>query len=252
MRKNIVAGNWKMNTTLQEGINLAKAINDLVSKNNIGDVRVILAPPFLHITEVAKQVDRNKISIAAQNCAAEEKGAYTGEVSAEMLKSANVDAVLVGHSERRSYYHEDDKILNAKVKLALKNGLQPVFCVGELLEDRNSGNYFNTVKKQLEGGVFNLSADEFSKLIIAYEPVWAIGTGLTASAAQAQEIHAYIRKLIAEKYGNEIAENTTILYGGSCKPDNAKELFSNPDVDGGLIGGAALKATDFFGIISAF
>src|SRR3989304_3032373 len=203
MRKNIVAGNWKMNTTLQEGINLAKAINDLVSKNNIGDVRVILAPPFLHITEVAKQVDRNKISIAAQNCAAEEKGAYTGEVSAEMLKSANVDAVLVGHSERRSYYHEDDKILNTKVKLALKNGLQPVFCVGELLEDRNSGNYFNTVKKQLEGGVFNLSADEFSKLIIAYEPVWAIGTGLTASAAQAQEIHAYIRKLIAEKYGNE-------------------------------------------------
>lgn len=252
MRKNIVAGNWKMNKTLQEGIDLAKAVNELVSKNNIGDVQVILAPPFIHLTEVVKAVNKQKIGIGAQNCSSEVSGAFTGEVAANMIKSAGVDYVILGHSERRSYFNETNEILNKKVKLALANNLIPFYCCGEALDDRESGNYFNVIKSQIEEGLFNLTAEEFSKIIVAYEPVWAIGTGLNATTDQAQEIHKYIRGMIEAKYGKQIADNTTILYGGSCKASNAKELFSNPDVDGGLIGGAALKAEDFFGIITAF
>ena len=252
MRKNIVAGNWKMNTTLQEGLQLAEEVNKLVKNNSIGEVKIILSPSFIHLSEVSKIVDKNKIDIAAQNCASEVNGAFTGEVSAKMIKSAGINLVIIGHSERRSIYNEDNQTLNKKVKLAIENDLHPIFCVGELLEDRNSGNYFNIIKSQLEEGVFNLSADDFKKLIIAYEPVWAIGTGAVATPEQAQEIHHFIRELIAEKYGQVIANNTSILYGGSCKPSNAKELFSNPDVDGGLIGGAALDAKDFVDIIKSF
>lgn len=252
MRKNIVAGNWKMNTSLQEGIELAKAVNELVKNTNTGDVKIILAPPFLHLTEVSKNVDKNRISVSAQNCAAESNGAFTGEVSAEMLKSAGIEYVILGHSERRSYFGETNQVLNKKVKTALQNNLKPIFCIGELLEERNAGSHFNVVKQQMEEGVFDLSADDFSKIVIAYEPVWAIGTGVVASPGQAQEIHHYIRSIIAEKYGDQVAEETSILYGGSCKPSNAKEIFENPDVDGGLIGGAALKAEDFLGIITAF
>lgn len=241
-----------MNTTLMQGINLAKKVNELVEKNNIENVQIILAPPFVHLSEISKVVNSDKIFISAQNCASEAKGAYTGEVSAEMIKSAGIEYVIIGHSERRSYYNENNQILNKKVKLAIENNLTPIFCVGELIEDRKAGNYFNIVKNQLEEGLFDLSADNFSKAIIAYEPVWAIGTGLVATPEQAQEIHKYIRNLIEQKYGKDIAQNTSILYGGSCKPDNAKELFSNPDVDGGLIGGASLIAEDFYGIITAF
>ncbi len=241
-----------MNTTLTEGINLAKKVNELIEKNNIGNVQIILAPPFVHLSEISKVVNSNKIFISAQNCASEAKGAFTGEVSAEMIKSVGIEYVIIGHSERRSYYNEDNQILNKKVKLAIENNLTPIFCVGELIEDRKAGNYFNIVKNQLEEGLFGLSPNDFSKIIIAYEPVWAIGTGLVATPEQAQEIHKYIRNLIEQKYGQNIAQDTSILYGGSCKPGNAEELFLNPDVDGGLIGGASLKAEDFYGIITAF
>ncbi|MFC2138429.1 triose-phosphate isomerase [Bacteroidota bacterium] len=252
MRKQIVAGNWKMNTTLQEGIELAKSVNNLVANTDIGDIGVVLAPPFTHITEIVKAVDTNKIGVSSQNCASEAKGAYTGEVSAEMIKSTGAQYAIIGHSERRTYYKESNEILNKKVKLALDNDLIPIFCIGELLDERKSGRHFNVVKTQLDEGVFDLTSEEFSKIVIAYEPVWAIGTGEVATPEQAQEIHKYIRVLIAEKYGQSIADDTTILYGGSCKPSNAKELFENPDVDGGLIGGASLKADDFLGIITAF
>lgn len=252
MRKNIVAGNWKMNTTLQEGISLAKAVDNLVAKTDIGNVGVILAPPFTHVAEVVKVVDSNKISVSAQNCASESKGAYTGEISAQMVKSTGAKYVIIGHSERRTYYKETNQMLNKKVNLAFENDLIPIFCIGEVLDERNSNKHFNIVKTQMEEGVFSLSADKFSKLVIAYEPVWAIGTGVVATPLQAQEMHKYIRDLISEKYGKEVADNTTILYGGSCKASNAKELFENPDVDGGLIGGASLVAEEFLGIITAF
>ncbi len=252
MRKNIVAGNWKMNTTLQEGIELAKAVNNLVAKTNIGNIGIILAPPFTHISEVVKVVDNKNVAVSTQNCASEAEGAYTGEVSAKMIKSTGAQYVIIGHSERRSYNKESNQTLNKKVKLTLENGLIPIFCIGELLEERKASKHFNVVKTQLDEGVFDLPAEEFSKIIIAYEPVWAIGTGEVATPEQAQEIHKYIRDLIVEKYGQTIANDTPILYGGSCKASNAKELFDNPDVDGGLIGGASLKAEDFLGIITAF
>ena len=252
MRKKIVAGNWKMNTPLQEGIELAKSVNNLLRTTNIGDVVVILAPPFTHITEIVKVLDKDIVSVSSQNCASEHKGAYTGEISAEMVKSTGAKYAIIGHSERRTYYKEDNLTLNKKVKLALENNLIPIFCIGELLEERKANNHFNIVKNQLEEGLFNLVSEEFSKIIIAYEPVWAIGTGEVATPEQAQEMHKYIRDLINQKYNSQIADDTTILYGGSCKPSNAKELFENPDVDGGLIGGASLKAEDFLGIITAF
>jgi triosephosphate isomerase (TIM) len=248
MRKQIVAGNWKMNTTIQDGIKLAQDVEksvEGVSKNVI----TIVCTPFTHLTEVKKQL--KKVKIGAQNCAAEAKGAYTGEVSAEMLKSMGVDYCILGHSERRSYYGDTNAILNKKTKLALANNLIPIFCIGEVLAEREASKHFEVVKKQLSEGVFDLSEADFGKIVLAYEPVWAIGTGKTATPEQAQEIHKFIRETIAAKYGKTIADDTTILYGGSCNAQNASTLFSNPDVDGGLIGGAALKSEDFAVIVKS-
>ena len=252
MRQKIVAGNWKCNTNLQEGVELAKAVNTVVAKEGADDVVVVLGTPFTHITKVVETVNTDRIGVASQNCAAEAKGAYTGEISAEMVKSTGAEYVILGHSERREYYGETSETLNKKVALALENGLTPIYCCGEALDIREAGTQNEFVKNQLDETVFNLSADDFKKIVIAYEPIWAIGTGVTASSDQAQEIHAFIRSTITEKFGNEIAEGTSILYGGSCKPSNAKELFANKDVDGGLIGGASMKAEDFIGIINGF
>jgi triosephosphate isomerase len=249
MRKKIVAGNWKMNKTLQEGVELAKTVNRQVEDT---DVLVILCTPFIHLSEVSKVITKDSLFLGAQNCASETSGAFTGEVSVDMIKSTGAEYVIIGHSERRSFYHEDDTLLNKKTKLALATGLTPIFCCGEVLAERQSGKHMQVVKSQIEKGLFDLSAQDFGKVVLAYEPVWAIGTGVTATTEQAQEMHKAIRDLISEKYGTGIADNTSILYGGSCKPSNAKELFSNRDVDGGLIGGASLSAADFMGIVSAF
>ncbi|MDI9625033.1 triose-phosphate isomerase [Lascolabacillus massiliensis] len=251
MRKNIVAGNWKMNKTLQEGIQLAEELNEALKGKTV-NCDVIIGTPFIHLAGVANVVDTTKIGVAAQNCADKESGAYTGEVSAAMVASTGAKYVILGHSERRAYYHETPEILKEKVLLALKNGLTPIFCIGEVLEERESEKHFEVVKSQIEESLFDLSAEDFGKLVLAYEPVWAIGTGKTATPDQAQEMHAFIRKTIAEKYGNEVAENCSILYGGSANAGNAKELFSNPDVDGGLIGGASLGVDKFMPIIEAF
>lgn len=252
MRKKVVAGNWKCNTNLQEGIELAKAVNSLVAEKAADDVVVVLGVPFTHLNKVVETVDTNRIGVSAQNCAAEASGAFTGEVSASMVKSTGATYVILGHSERREYYGETSEVLNKKLTLALDNGLTPIYCCGEPLEIRENNNQNDYVKKQLEETIFKLPESEFRKLILAYEPIWAIGTGKTASADQAQEMHAFIRSLIVEKYGDSVAEDTSILYGGSAKPGNAKELFQNSDVDGGLIGGASLKAEDFLGIINGF
>ena len=251
MRKNIVAGNWKMNKNLQEGIALAKDLNAALTADK-PNCDVIICTPFIHLASVVPAVDAAIIGVGAENCADKVSGAYTGEVSAEMVASTGAKYVILGHSERRAYYHEPPEILKEKVQLALANGLTPIFCIGEVLEERQQGVQNKVVYNQLAGSLFDLTAEEFSKIVLAYEPVWAIGTGLTATPEQAEEIHAYIRSVIAEKFGAEVAENTSILYGGSCKPSNAKELFANPNVDGGLIGGAALKVEDFKGIIDAF
>ncbi len=251
MRKNIVAGNWKMNKSIVEGVQLAKEVNAAVEAAGALKCDVVVAPPFLHLTEVSKVVGP-KVAVSAQNCAAEASGAYTGEVSAVMLQSACIPYVIIGHSERRTYYGETDTILAKKVDLALINGLKPIFCIGEELSQRDSGKYFDVVKQQIENGLFHLAADDFKKIVIAYEPVWAIGTGRTATSEQAQEVHAYIRKTIAAKYGEEIANDTTILYGGSCNENNARELFACPDIDGGLIGGASLVADKFIKIVTSF
>ena len=251
MRTNIVAGNWKMNKSLAEGIQLAGEINAAVEVAGMLHCDVIIAPPFLHLTEVSRAVGK-KISVAAQSCAAETSGAYTGEVSASMLKSAGIQYVIIGHSERRAYYCETDAILAKKANQALANGLKPIFCIGEELSQRNSGVTFDVVRGQIEKGLFHLSAEEFSNTVIAYEPVWAIGTGLTATTEQAQEVHAFIRKTVAEKYGEKIANGTTILYGGSCNETNAFDLFACPDIDGGLIGGASLVAEKFIKIACSF
>lgn len=250
MRKNIVAGNWKMNMNLQEGLKLAEEIENYYSEKP-GNTGVILCTPFIHLAEVAKVLKSGKVSLGAQNCASEASGAYTGEVSPAMIKSTGARYVIIGHSERRTYYHEDDSLLNKKTVLAIATGLEVIFCCGEVKEERESGKHEEVVRKQLEKGLFTLSAGEFKKVIIAYEPVWAIGTGLTASSEQAQEMHKFIRGLVSEKYGKEIAEDLTIQYGGSCKPSNAAEIFSKPDVDGGLIGGASLKKDDFCAIVDA-
>ena len=252
MRQKIVAGNWKCNTTLQEGIELAKAVDTIVAKEGAKDVVVVLGTPFTHIVKVVETVNNERIGVAAQNCAAEAKGAFTGEVSAAMVKSTGANFVILGHSERREYYGETSETLNKKVDLALANGLTPIYCCGEALKIREAGTHNEYVINQLKETVFNLSADDFKKIVIAYEPIWAIGTGVTASSAQAQDMHANIRQAIAAKFGKEVAEGTSILYGGSCNPKNANELFANKDVDGGLIGGASLKAEDFIGIINGF
>ncbi|NOZ33859.1 MAG: triose-phosphate isomerase [Chlorobi bacterium] len=251
MRKKIVSGNWKMNTGIKDGVALASDINkELKNVNLPSDVQVIIAPPFTHLTFIEQVTDRNKIHIAAQNCAAESEGAFTGEVSAKMLKSAGCSFVIVGHSERRAYYHETSDILVKKTEQVLKNHMTPIFCCGEKLEERESGNHFNIVKNQISEGLFHLSDDDFTRIVIAYEPVWAIGTGVTASKEQAQEMHAFIRDIVFRKYGKNISDNLTILYGGSVKPANAQDIFSMPDVDGGLIGGAALKVS-FVDIVKA-
>ena len=251
MRKNIVAGNWKMNKTLQEGIELAKELNTVLEADK-PKCDVVICTPFIHLASVVPVVNKTIIGVGAENCADKESGAFTGEVSAAMVASTGAQYVILGHSERRAYYHETPEILKEKVRLALANGLTPIFCIGEVKEERLENRQNEVVRAQLEGSLFDLTAEEFAKIVLAYEPVWAIGTGLTATPEQAQEMHAFIRNVLAGKWGKEVADNTSILYGGSCKPSNAKELFANPDVDGGLIGGASLKATDFKGIIDAF
>lgn len=250
MRKNIVAGNWKMNTTVPEGVKLAQEVNAAL-EGITAKCDVVIGVPFTHLTAV-KAVIGDKLGLSAENCADKVKGAYTGEVSAAMVASTGATYVILGHSERRQYYGETAETLKDKVALALENGLTPIFCIGEVLEERENGTYFDVIKAQVADSLFQLSAEDFGKIVLAYEPVWAIGTGKTATADQAQEIHAFIRGLIAEKYGNQVADDTTILYGGSCKPSNAKELFEKPDVDGGLIGGASLDAESFMGIVTAF
>lgn len=246
MRRKIVAGNWKMNTVVPEGNELANNIVKMMNQIP-SDVNIIIAPPFTHLCSVGKAIEGSAIALSAQNCADQVKGAYTGEVSAQMLKSIGCSFVILGHSERREYYGETSAKLVKKVNLALENEVMPIFCVGEKLEERESGRHFEIVKQQIEEVLFTLTPDQMKNVVVAYEPVWAIGTGKTATSDQAQEIHAFIRETIAGKFGKEIAEETSILYGGSCKPSNAKELFAQKDIDGGLIGGAALKAEDFIG-----
>ena len=251
MRKNIVAGNWKMNTTLQEGIQLANDVNEAL-KGVDAKCDVVICVPFTHLASVNAVIDPEKLGLGAENCADHAKGAYTGEVSAPMVASTGAKYVILGHSERRQYYGETSETLKEKVKLALAEGLTPIFCIGEVLEERENGTYNDVVKAQIEEALFDLSADDFKKIVLAYEPVWAIGTGKTATDEQAQDMHAHIRSTIAGKYGKEVADEISILYGGSCKPGNAKGLFAQPDIDGGLIGGAALDAESFMGIVTAF
>ena len=251
MIKHIVAGNWKMNKNLQEGLALAAEVNEIL-KNEKPNCEVILGTPFIHLAKVSELVDHSLVKVSAENCANHASGAYTGEVSAEMIKSTGAEYVILGHSERREYYNETPEVLKEKVDLALANGLKVVFCIGESLAQREAGEQEAVCKAELQGSVFHLSAEEWKNIVIAYEPIWAIGTGKTATSDQAQEIHAFIRKCVAEKYGQEAADNTSILYGGSCNGKNAPELFAKEDIDGGLIGGASLKAADFKLIIDAW
>lgn len=238
-----------MNKTLQEGMELVQEVNQRVKALAPKQVTVVVGAPFIHLAEVNKIADA--VSISAQNCASEASGAYTGEVSAAMVASTGCRYVILGHSERRSYYGETDEILVKKVERALENRLEIIFCVGEVLAEREAEKHFEVVKGQLSKGLFHLSAEQFAHVVIAYEPVWAIVTGKTATSAQAEEMHAFIRRTVAAQYGESVADDTTILYGGSCNAKNADELFSQPDVDGGLIGGASLKADDFLAIVNA-
>ena len=251
MRKKIVAGNWKMNTTVPEGVELAKAVAAKAKEVPAG-VELVVAPPFTHLALVADALKGSPVKLSAQNCADKEKGAYTGEVSVAMLCSVGCDYTILGHSERRQYYGETDAKLVEKTKLALAAGLKVILCVGENLDEREAGKHFDIVSNQTKAVLYNFTAEDMKNIVVAYEPVWAIGTGKTATAEQAEEIHACIRKVLADKFGAQVADDTTILYGGSCKPSNAKELFAQPDIDGGLIGGAALKAEDFIGIAVSF
>jgi triosephosphate isomerase len=251
MRTKIVAGNWKMNNDLKASKSLTKKIVKSIKKTALKNTRVIIAPTFVSLQKVAKKAKGTKVEVAAQNMHFEKSGAYTGEVSAEMLKSVGAKIVILGHSERREYFGETDEILAKKVNTALANKMEVIFCFGEVLEDRKSNNHFKVVESQLKNGLFHLEAKDFKHIILAYEPVWAIGTGETASPDQAQEMHAFVRKIMVEKYDTATAEGISILYGGSVKPANAKEIFSKQDVDGGLIGGAALNKDDFKAIIDA-
>ena len=253
MRKHIVAGNWKMNCTFTEADELINGIMEKLEKTELPrETLLIVCPPFPYLEMTTDYANDSYFLVGAQNVSDQEKGAYTGEVSAEMLESCEIDYCIVGHSERRAYYGETDKTVAAKVDLLLKHELKPIVCVGEVLQEREENRQFDVVKTQVEGGLFHLDAEQIKNIVIAYEPVWAIGTGKTATPDQAQEMHAHIRSLLAAKYGKEVADEISILYGGSCKPSNAKELFACPDIDGGLIGGASLKADDFMGIITAF
>lgn len=252
MRKQIVAGNWKMNLNRTESIALINAISSKIKPLDFGDNRVIVAPVSVNLLSVTdNKLNDSRIEYAAQNMHFAESGAYTGEVSANMLKDIHVGITLLGHSERREYFHEDNTLLKQKVDTALSHGIEVIFCFGEKLEDRQSENHFKIVETQIKEVLFHLKEHDWKNIILAYEPVWAIGTGMTASAEQAQEMHAFIRHLVKENYTNDIAENVSILYGGSVKPSNAQEIFSKTDVDGGLIGGAALKADLFVDIIKA-
>ncbi len=251
MRTKIVAGNWKMNKTFEEADDLINAILEFIKKHELVDKAVIICPPSVYLELATDQAYETDLVIGAQNVSNFESGAYTGEISAPMLSSMGVDYCIIGHSERRKYFNETHEVLAQKVNMALKYELAPIFCCGELLPDREAGKHFEVVKKQLEDSVFHLNKNDFANIVIAYEPVWAIGTGVNASAAQAQEMHSFIRGLIENKYGKTTAENTSILYGGSCNSKNAKELFINPDVDGGLIGGASLDSEEFIKIIQS-
>lgn len=251
MRKNIVAGNWKMNNNAEQTQELINDLKSSLEGANL-NARVIIAPTFVNLSAAVSATNGTVIEVAAQNMHQAEKGAYTGEISADMLSSIGIKSVILGHSERRTYFGEDDALLKDKVNAALTNGMEVIFCFGELLEDRKSGNHFSVVESQLKNALFDLTADQWKSIVLAYEPVWAIGTGETASPEQAQEMHAFIRGLVNEAYGQEAGNGVTILYGGSVKPGNAKEIFSKEDVDGGLIGGASLKAADFTAIIKAF
>lgn len=253
MRKKIAAGNWKMNMDLMNGQKLASEAINMVADEVSNSAEVILIPPFVHLTGIKKLIGSvGNIHLGAQNCHQEKNGAYTGEISCEMLHSAGVEYVVIGHSERREYFGEDNTLLASKVKLVLEYGMTPIYCCGEKLELREAEKHFDINKEQIEEGLFGLSKEEVKKVVIAYEPVWAIGTGVTASSDQAQEMHKFIRGLIADKYDDETAQSVPILYGGSVKPDNAKELFAQPDVDGGLVGGASLKSRDFTDIVRSF
>ncbi len=252
MRKNIVAGNWKMNNDLDTSIELVHELILATDDLDIGNTRVIVAPTFVNLQKIREITTGSRIEVAAQNMHQESNGAFTGEISAEMLLNIGVIDVILGHSERRTYYNETDEMLAKKASKAIGNYMNIIFCFGEQLQDRKSENHFHIVEDQLKKGLFHLSAKELGFVVLAYEPVWAIGTGETASPEQAQEMHAFIRSLLTNKYGKETAEEVSILYGGSVKPSNAKEIFSKPDVDGGLIGGAALKADDFLAIVKAF
>ncbi|HIR82244.1 MAG TPA: triose-phosphate isomerase [Candidatus Cryptobacteroides pullicola] len=251
MRKKIVAGNWKMNTTKPDGVELAKQVAEL-SAEVPAEIGLIVAPPFTHLCAVNKALAGSRVELSAQNCADHVSGAYTGEVSVDMLKAVGCKWTILGHSERRQYYGETDEKLVEKTRLALGAGLGVILCVGENLEEREAGKHFDVCTTQIKNVLYNFSAEDMKNVIVAYEPVWAIGTGKTATAEQAEEIHAHIRKVLAEKFGQQVADDVTILYGGSCKPSNAAELFAQSDIDGGLIGGAALKAADFIQIAKSF
>ena len=248
MREKIVAGNWKMNKTFSEAKQLT---TEILNQNLSSEVTVIIAPPFPFLQSLKETTKNSNIKIAAQNCHAKEEGAFTGEVSAKMLASIEIEYTLIGHSERRAYFHETHSFLKEKVNAALAHNIKPIFCCGENLNEREANHFFEVVKSQIEDSLFHLTDAQFENIIIAYEPVWAIGTGKTATPVQAQEMHAYIRNIVSKKFGSSIAAITPILYGGSCNAANASELFKNPDVDGGLIGGASLKAQDFAAIVNA-
>ncbi len=251
MRKTIIAGNWKMNKTAEEAQGLVSEIVNIHRDEINNGAEVVIIPPFVHLSGTYSLIKNSAVKLGAQNCSEHESGAYTGEISAGMLASHNATYVIIGHSERRQYFGETNALLAKKVDIALKHNLTPIYCCGETIDQRNAGEHFNVNETQITEGLFHLNADEMKKVVIAYEPVWAIGTGVTASSAQAQEVHAFIRATIAKKYGNEVAQSITIQYGGSMKPENAAELLAQPDIDGGLIGGAALKSRDFIEIIKA-
>lgn len=253
MRKNIVAGNWKMNLDHKAGLQLFAEIADLIKDDVKGTQQVVVCPPFIHLSSLAELLKSNSVvCIGAQNCHHADSGAYTGEISAAMIKSTGAEYVIIGHSERRAFFAEDDLLLAQKLDAVLKNGLTPIFCIGETLEQRNAGTHFDVIESQLKEAAFHLDESQFKKLVLAYEPVWAIGTGLTATPEQAQEVHAFIRSKVGSQYSTQLANDLTILYGGSCNPKNAAELFGQEDIDGGLIGGASLKARDFVDIIKVF
>ncbi|HHP7240924.1 MAG TPA: triose-phosphate isomerase [Cyclobacteriaceae bacterium] len=250
MRKQVIAGNWKMNKSLEDGISLAMEIRDALDGTSL-DKDIVLCSPFIHLSSLNDILSGTSITFGAQNCSQFDNGAYTGEISADMVRSTGANYVILGHSERRQYFNDTSEILLEKLQKSFENNLTPIFCIGEPLEIREEGSHFEYVAKQLIETLFNLSKEDFSKVIIAYEPIWAIGTGKTATPEQAQEMHGFIRNKIKENMGDELSENVRILYGGSMKPGNAKDLVKQEDVDGGLIGGASLKTTDFLDIINA-